>query len=497
MAKDILIDTNTGDFLIPDRDKKIEYFDVVWGRLFDDDGDKLYMNIVVPYNYLNKFRYDSNNECICNAHAEYCPEDKYFFVRLVSKISANGQYINLNDNSVPTPSEALYYPEYTGNPQLIKASQIQMVDKNGNLSVLFKRYGGGTYCRAILCQGGDIDFKIGDGDSQSAQLLARCAPGKYYRYPTSGVDLTKYINSVVEHTSLTSELISEFQKDYKNISEANFNISNGNLDIVFTGANEANDEGLDDPSTLDLSLFRVADDEFIRTLYKASMGVMADNIEFMNNMIEYSGRLLGIWDIGSACELEDIEYSAAVGDPNKMRISKTGLITDMNYGYKVSSVDCLAGRLYALNYAGQDLPLNVGYYVKNASGIRVWEGKWDALVMFQVKEGSGLYVGEDFYTNDYSESFEYRHQTNRRCFIPLVDCTGYYYAGSEEEDLNKAGCGLRPVSYKQGNLATILGIMVHPVTGKIYGLISSDSVIDEVRIGLKTNKLFVIKHTKE
>ena len=73
----------------------------------------------------------------------------------------------------------------------------------------------------------------------------------------------------------------------------------------------------------------------------------------------------------------------------------------------------------------------------------------------------------------------------------------YYYAKSSSDDLNLKGYGVRPVSYEKGNFATVLAIVMHPNTGMLYGIISLDSVIDEVRINLKTSELFVIKHSKE
>lgn len=496
MAKDILIDTNTGDSLVPDKDKKIEYFDVVWGRLFDDDRH-FYMNIVVPYKYMDKLKYDENGEFICNVHADYCPVMSYFFVRFVSLISSTGKYLSLQDNigSVPLPSEALYLSQFTSTPQLIKASQIYLIDENGYLSILFKQFNQGSYTRAILCSSGGVDFKVGGGDSQSAQLLARCAPGKYYRFPTSGLDITKYINSVVEHTALKNELVSEFQKDYKNVTDASFDTSNGNLNIVFTGANEADDSGLSDPDTLDLELLRIADDDYVKALYRSAQSVLADDGEFLADVIGWSDKLIGIWDVGGGCKLEKTDYVKEVISP-KTRITNSGLAADDNAGYRVSSIDCQAGRLYALNYVGGQLPLFEGYFVTNESGHRAWYGKWDALVMFKAKEGNGQYIGDDFYATDYSLGWQYKRPINRRCFMPIVDCTAYYYAGSQSDDLNEQGYGLRPISYEKGNFATILGIVMHPITGKLYGITSLDSVIDEVRIDLKTSQLFVIKHSK-
>lgn len=495
MAKDILVDTNGGDFLFQDRDKEVQYWDVVWGKLFEGDS-VLYMNIVVPTRKANNIRYDDDGEFVCNVHAGYYADASYFFVRLVSKSMATGKYVDLhkNDVAVPLPSEAVYYPEFIGAPQSIRASQLLLIDQDGYLKVVFKRFNKGSFVRAIICQGGDVDFKVGAGDSQSAQLLARCAPGKFYRYPTSGVDLTKYINSVVEHTELTDSLVSEFRKDYKNISEASFDNINGDLEIIFSGANDADDKNLSDPNTLDVELLRIADDDYVRSLYKASQGILMNNDGFVEDVARWAGNLLGIWDIGGGCKLDKVDYTPFHGSPTQV-ITKTGeMVSDANRGYMISSVECAAGKMYALNYI-DNVPIEIGYTV-NSSGIRRSYWKWDPL--FLAEKGDKKYVDDDVYILDVAKYYSYAQSKNRRCFIPLEDCTVYYYAGyANENDLNLKGCGVRPVADERGNFSTVLAIAVHPTTGKLYGIVSLDSVIEEVKMDLISSKLFVIKQSKK
>lgn len=498
MAKDILVDTNSGDFLVPERDKKTQYWEVVWGKLFSTD-TQLYMNIVVPSRLARDIRYNDDGEYVCNVHAGYYADASFFLVRLVTQNISIGDYIDLhaNDGAAPFPSEAMYYPEFIGAPQALKASQTLLVDPEGYMKVVFKRFNKGTYVRAIICQGGDLDFKIGDGDSQSAQLLARCAPGKYYRFPTSGVDLTKYINSVVEHTLLTDSLVSEFRKDYKNISEASFDNSDGDLEIIFSGANEADDKDLSDPNTLDVELLRIADDDYIRSLFKTSQGILMDNEGFVNDIASWAGNLLGVWDINGECKLDKVEY-AYYGSSHAC-ITKEGLndVAGPNStGYLVSSVQCSAGKLYALNYVGNvQAIITTGYYVKGTSGYRQIYYQRDPLFMIQT--GNEKYIDDDIYSTDYSWYTNYISSKNRRCFIPLKDCTAYYFAGSEQNNLNLKGCGVRPVADEVGNFSTVLALFVHPTTGKLYGLVSLDSIISEVKMDLRTNKLFVIKQSKK
>jgi hypothetical protein len=87
--------------------------------------------------------------------------------------------------------------------------------------------------------------------------------------------------------------------------------------------------------------------------------------------------------------------------------------------------------------------------------------------------------------------------------MALKECSVYCYIGSQNTDGTTAedlytqyGCGLRVVTDKRGNYASILTLAVHPVTGKLYGIVSLDSEIEEVRIEKDTNRLLVIKQSK-
>lgn len=496
MAKDILVDTNKGDFLSPEWDKKIQYWEVIWGKLFDTD-KAFYMNIIVPDNQRSTVRYDKDNRFVCYVHADYCAEAAHFIVRFVVRKNTDGSLMDFHtiNQSVPYPSEGAYRQSFMSTPQLIYASQLQIIENGGYFQVEFQSYNGGNITRAIFYQAEAVDFQIGEGENQSAQLLARCAPGKYYRFPTTGVDLTKYIGSVVDHTDLSKVLQDEFEYDQKNITEADFNNTNGDLQILFNGANEAEDKDLDDPNTLDVELFRVADDEYVRALYKAAQGILMDNEGYRSDILDWSGNLIGIWDVGSKCKLNKYSYQYP---STKQRITQGGVVTPSDgISYAVGHYKMEVGKLYALNYDGSVLPIDTHRIYKDTASskdgssptITVW--KWDGL--FAAEVGDSLFVDEPYFTTDYAEYLERNKALNRRLLIPLKECTFHCYIGSEQEDITTKGYGLTTVADDSGNYASILAIAKHPTTGKLYGIVSLDSQIEEVRIEINSGRLLVIK----
>lgn len=491
MAKDILVDTNKGDFLLPEWDKKIQYWEVIWGKLFDTD-QEFYMNIIVPDNQRSTVRYDKNNRFVCYVHADYCAEALHFVVRFVVRKDTDGSLLDFYsiNQSVPFPSKGMYRQDFMSTPQLIYASQLQMIENGGYFQVEFQNYNGGNITRAVFYQAEAVDFQIGEGENQSAQLLARCAPGKYYRFPTTGVDLTKYIGSVVEHTDLSKVLQDEFEYDQKNITEADFNNSNGDLQILFNGANDAEDKNLDDPSTLDIELFRVADDDYVRALYRAAQGILMDNEGYRNDILGWSGNLVGIWDVGSECKLSKCTY---VYPSTGKRIQPSGLVDDEN-GYKVGNYRMETGKLYALNYDTDTLPIGMDRVTVNLNGEVQHLGVWKQDGLYVAEADGEVFVDEPFKTYDFGTYMEYKKALNRRLLIPLKACDFHCYIGSgNDEDLSSKGYGLTTVTDESGNYVSILAIAKHPTTGKLYGIVSLDSHIEEVRIEINTGRLLVIK----
>lgn len=474
MAKDILVNTQSGDLIVSDSLTQTAYWNVVWGKIFNSDESE-YMNIIVPSGYINSIQY-KDNQYECLVHADYYPVNETFLVRLVIENIATGGYdrIQVYAPNAPESMGAVYYPTFTSRAQDINACQLPIVDTDGNFKVLFKRYNNSNFSRAIITSAKDADFTIGNSDSQSAQLLARCAPGKYYRYPTTGLDLTKYINSVVEHTDMTSQLVKQFSSDSKQISEAEFDSNTGDLQIIFSGTQEADDRNLADPDTLDVELFRLADDDFVRAAYKEAQSITDNNEEFIGDLIATTG-FMGIYDIGNEAELDKISPEIALG-----AIDGSGNVVSSNAEY-VASMKLEAGKMYAICYPSSIIKSEKNLFYHNP-------------IFSLLKDDKVVYVDEPFYTQNSFEHSTYKENfANRRCFIPLVDVTAKFYAGASANYIGTNGYGIYPVTDKSGNYNSILGLATNSATGKLTGMITNNSIIEDIKIDVKTNQILIIK----
>lgn len=483
MAKDIIVDTQQGDLVMSEGSLQTSFWDVVWGRLFDTDGELEYMNIIVPSKSIGLVRY-KDGEYECFAKASYRPVNSEFLVRLVVKNIATDGYNTISDYqpNAPEAMGAVYYPKYSDRPQNIHACQLPLVDSDGKFKVVFAKYGDSAFARAIIASPKDMNFIIDESDSQSAQLLAQCAPGKYYRYPTTGLDLTKYINSVVEHTDMTSQLLKQYSADFKQVTEAEFDSNTGDLQVVFSGTSEADDQNLTDPDKLDVELFRIADDDFVREAYRASKMSECDNAEFISG-IEDTPKLIGIYDVGCSAKLGPITPDSI----EAYVIDDYGEWIPSGSSY-VATMELKTGKIYAVNYTSS--------IIKQA---RPRPGSlyrhWGHDPLFTLSDDNDLlYVDAPFSTRWYGELIAYKNTfANRRCFIPLVDCTVTFYAGDTEDYLKTTGYGIRPITDVKGNYSSLILLMESPITGKLIGVISSDSIIKDIKIDVKTNQILIIK----
>lgn len=475
MAKDILVDTQTGDLQFSENSLQTTAWDVVWGKLFDTD-EAEYMNIVVPSGYINNIQY-SNNVFECAVQASYYPINSSFLARLVVENVASKSYNPISSYNLlaPTPLIVMYYPTYIGDLRTITPCQLPLVDIDGEFKIVFNRYNNNSLSYAAIYSSKSEDLSVGVSDSQSAQLLARCAPGKYYRYPTTGLDLTKYINSVVEHTNMTSELVSQFKSDSKQITEASFDSKTGDLQIIFSGSNEAEDDNLIEPELLDVSLFKLADDDFVRAMYRKAQSIIENGEEFINGFVGLD--FFGIYDIGASAALSAITPSIQSG-----KLLADGAVVD-NSEYYIGVQKIESGKIYAISY-----PSSI---INNYK-----DGVYSHDCLFALFDGDNLiYADEPFIAGkdeyeSYIETFE-----NRRCFIATKDLTLKCYAGKTSTWLNETEYGIRPLVDSSDNYSSILGLCENQESGVWTGMVSNFSSIEGVRIDIETNRTLIIKQS--
>lgn len=301
MEQDILFNTKAGDALLGDTRINTIYYDGVWGGLFSsDNSDVLYLNICVPYKIVRSVKYSEDGVYYCDASIPYKPDLNQFVVRLITIV--DGEYQTLEQYNALSPKDSFAYAYVNGASEGISACQLPMIDINGKFHIVF--YLRGDYSCAYIYSASETDFMFGASDDQSAQLLAICAPGKYYKYPTSGVDITKYINSVVSHTDIATNLFEQFRKDNKGVYDAEFDSSTGILNVGFNSTESVDEsaQALIDVENLDIDVFRIATDEYIRSIMEAC-GVFDkdafilsissyDKVLFMKNVGGVSGELI-------------------------------------------------------------------------------------------------------------------------------------------------------------------------------------------------------------
>lgn len=481
MAKDILVNTESGDFSFSKTAIQTIYWNVVWGKLFDAD-EALYMNIVVPSGSINNTHY-KDGKFECKVQAAYCPTNSEFLVRLVVMNVATNNYSLIQEYVTDAPKEAgvEYYPTFTESPQNIKACQLPLVDADGQFNIIFQQYANSSFTKATIYSTKSADLTVDNSDSQSAQLLARCAPGKYYRYPSTGLDLTKYINSVVEHTDMVDALVTQFKADSKQVTEAEFDNTTGDLQVVFSGTQEASDTNLIDPKLLDVDIFRTAYDDFVRDTYKKAHSGDATSVDFIEGLM--GGSFLGIYDVNSKAKLADFgTYALKGGELN----------LDGGTNPYIATMDLQAGKLYVINYDSslgdiKLLPVGSGTFAPTCT--------YPSLFSIYTEDGTTLlYEDEPWLTHQIVEHYAFLDSLkNRRCFIPLQNLVINFYAGTSKTWLQDTGFGVRPIVDELDNYGSILGLAADDVSGQLKAIISTSSPIESVKVNVQTNQILVIQ----
>ena len=258
-VRDILVNVDSGDLLLSAGDMSAHlFFDIVWGSLFNDDNANiLYANIIIPQRKFSKLQPDSQSRYLVYARTAYYPYNQPFQVRLVL-LNNNGEYEHISQSVSRFPVESLaYMPGET--LMRVNACELPAINIDGNF--LFKLEFGTTNNVAYVYTADNTDLLVGGSDLQSSQLLSICEPGKYYRYPTSGIGTTKYIGSVVSNTDLGDKIIEQFKNNGISVQDAEFDASTGELQVIFFNEEIDQDEGLLEISELDVSEVDVSDEE--------------------------------------------------------------------------------------------------------------------------------------------------------------------------------------------------------------------------------------------
>lgn len=265
MVRDIILDIQEKDLSFKDKSNAyVPIFDSLWGNIFDEDESSgvLICNIIVPEGYWSLIEY-LDNEYICRFTSEYMPDTRVFNIRLVA--IKNGHYSLFSnirgDFGVQTYSYAIN--KNIASP--LSACMLPLIDIDGQYLLKLTRSTKSEYLdKAYIYSCKETDISVNYSDDQASQLLSLCAPGKSYRYPTTGVGIIRYLNAVIDHTDLYDALQKQFDNDNKPIQSAYFDNETCKLDVLCSPEKAINDSGLTEVEDLNIDFFNLFTDDFIR-----------------------------------------------------------------------------------------------------------------------------------------------------------------------------------------------------------------------------------------
>lgn len=449
MVRDLILDMKERDLSVEDKSNVAEpVFDSLWGNLFDEDGevDVLICNIIIPEAYWSIVGYE-NGEMTCRFTSDYIPDTNNFRVRLVAL--RNGQY-SLFDNvrgdfGIPVNSYAL--SKNIASP--IPACMLPYIDIDGEFIVkMVQNDKSDILDKAYIYSSKSTDLSINYSDDQASQLLTLCAPGKSYRYPTTGVGVTRYLNCVVAHSDLQKVLEVQFDADSKPVQDAVFDNETCKLDVLFSPEKEIPDNDLESLENLNINFFNMFTDEYVR-----------------RNVV--------------LNELSDTDFMELLNDyPNVLDIIlfKDNSTTSSRIANKVESGQ--------FNGVG-DVVESDEYFIVSATL------EANTIIMFDDEKEDEVKDAPIFIINDNDESRLYTAlveqpywitETCHKCFILKRRSTVKYMV---RQDRFRVGKGLYMVPQTSANIKNMLGLVQDMNTGRLLGVVSnstniSDMTLDEI-----------------
>lgn len=449
MVRDIIIDMKERDLLTEDKSNaSIPIFDSIWGNIFDEDKelDILICNIIIPEAYWSIIKYE-NGEMTCRFKSAYIPDTSNFRIRPVGL--RNGKYYVFSSirGNFGLPANSYVLSKNIAAP--ISASMLPFIDIDGEFLVrMVQNSKSEVLDKAYIYSAKSTDLSINYSDDQASQLLTLCGPGKSYRYPTTGVGITKYLNCVVAHSDLQKVLETQFNGDKKPIQNAEFDNTTGKLDVLFNPEKEESDTDLNDIDDLNLAFFNMFTDEHIR-----------------RNIV--------------LNELSDKDFIELFNDyPYALNIL---LFTDYT-----TSVSRIANKVEPGQFNGVgDIEASDKYYIVSATL------EANTIVMFDDETEDEVKDAPIFIINDNDESRLYTAlveqpywltETCHKCFILKRRSVVRYMI---RQDQFRAGKGLFMVPQTSANIKNMLGLVQDINTGRLLGIVSnstniSDMTLDEI-----------------
>lgn len=449
-----MIDMKERDLLVEDKSvSSIPIFDSLWGNIFDEDKeiDILICNIIIPEAYWSIVGYE-NGEMTCRFKSPYIPDTSNFRIRLVGL--RNGKYSVFSNirGDFGIPANSFVLSKNIASP--IPASLLPFIDIDGEFLVrMVQSNTSEVLDKAYIYSAKSTDISINFSDDQASQLLSLCAPGNSYRYPTTGVGITNYLNCVVAHSDLDKVLESQFMGDDKPIQNAEFDNEICKLDVLFSPEKEESDIGLDNIDDLNLTFFSMFTDEYVRR--NVVLNELSDT-DFMELLNGYP-RVLNLMIF--------IDYS--------------------------TSISRIANHVEAgqFNGVGEIIPSDE-YYIVSATL------EANTIVMFDDETEDEIKDAPVFIINDNDESRLYTSlveqpywitETCHKCFILKRRSVVKYMI---RQDQFRAGKGLYMVPQTSANIKNMLGLVQDENTGRLLGIVSNSTNISDMTLEEITQHIY-------
>lgn len=454
MVRDIMLNLPERDLsLVDNSNSKEPIFDSVWGNLFDEDAsnDLLLCNIIIPEVYWPSIKYNEG-EFLCNFQAAYCPDTRNFKIRLVGlKDGKYSLFHNIRgDFGLPVYSYAL-------SPNIatpIEASMLPYVNIDGRFLIRFVQNSlSDVLDKAYIYSAGKTDLEINYSDDQASQLLSLCGPGNYYRYPRTGVGLVRYLNAVVEHTDLQEVLQEQFDLDNKPITEADFDNQTGQLDVLFKPEQEQSDSNLLGMDDLNVGFFEKFTDDFVRRNTVLNEVVDTDFITSLDNYEKILEILIFIDETTQRTRVDErVVEGRFDGEGN--------IISDSEYFIVSATLEP------------------------------------NTVIMFDDKLEDEITDAPIFIINDNDETRLYTSlveqlywltETCHKCMVLKKRSTIKYMIKKTQFQSEK---GLYIIPQTSDNIKNMLGLVQDSVTGRLLGLVSSNTNISDMTLDEVTQFIY-------
>ena len=449
-----MINMKEHDLLTEDKSNAaLPMFDSLWDNIFDEDKeiDILICNIIIPEAYWSMVQYE-NNEMTCRFRSAYMPDTRNFRIRLVGL--KDGKYYIFpqvrGDFGLPANSYALN----NNIAAPISACMLPYIDIDGEFLVkLVQNNKSEILDKAYLYSAKSSDLTISFSDDQASQLLSLCLPGNYYRYPTTGVGVTRYLNCVIAHSDLQKVLESQFDADKKPIQDAEFDNETGQLDVIFYPEKEVSDSDLVPVEELDMDFFDQFSDDFVRK--NIVITDLSDN-DFISSLSTYENILSLVWFKNDGT--------------NAIRIA------DQVEDGKFNGVG--------------EIEANSEYFIVTATL------EADSIIMFDDENEDLVNDSPIFIINDVDESRLYTSLVEQpywiseychKCFILKHRAILRYMISKEQF---RAGRGLFVIPQTSENLKNMIGVVQDVNTGRLLGIVSDSTNISDITLDEITQYIY-------